>query len=257
VVSNINSSYNGAVIDIQNRGNKYATFDANYTFSHALDFNQNQSTSPSTNNWWDPYANPRANYGDSNYNVPNRVVGWAMLQYPAQSQGWKRYLVDGWHVNPIIQIQNGLPFSYGVSGTITSSVKGATNVPAYSSGLTGSGTSAYLLQLGRNTVSQPMTVEFDARLQKDIRLSDRINLELIGEGFNLLNYVNVTGITSTAYSITGCNTTTATSTCSLTYQPFSTTGALTGQSGFGSITNANSTFVYSQRQIQLGMKLDF
>ncbi len=257
IASNIDSSYHFAVIDIQNRGNKYATFDANYTYSHAMDFNQNQSTSPSSNNWWDPWANPRANYGNSNYNVPHRVVGWALLNYPSIHSDWRKYVADGWHLNPVVQIQNGLPYSYGVSGTITSSIKGATNVPAYSSGLAGSGNSGYLLQLGRNTLSQPKTVEVDARVQKDIQINERFNLELVGEGFNLLNYVNVTGVSGTAYSITGCDTTPATSTCSLTYQPYSTTGALTGQSGFGAMTNANSNFVYSQRQIQLGIKFDF
>jgi hypothetical protein len=257
VVSNINSSYNGVAVDFQNRGNKWVTFDVNYTYSHALDYNQNQSTSPTANNWWDPWANPRANYGNSTYDVPNRVVGWAMFQYQGTATDWKRYFLNGWHLNPIVQAQNGLPYSYGVSGTITSSVKGATNYPAYSSGMTGTGNSGYLLQLGRNTMSQPTTIEFDTRLQKDVRFGERFNLELVAEAFNLLNHVNVTGVNSTAYSITGCDTTTATASCKLTYQPFSQTGNITTQSGFGSITNANSNFVYSQRQMQLGVKLDF
>ena len=51
VVSNVNSSYNGMIAEVQNRSNKYMQFDANYTWSHALDYNQNQSTSPTTNNW--------------------------------------------------------------------------------------------------------------------------------------------------------------------------------------------------------------
>ncbi|MGA9667818.1 MAG: carboxypeptidase regulatory-like domain-containing protein [Terracidiphilus sp.] len=259
VVSNINSSYNGLVVEVQNRGNRYAQFDANYTWSHALDYNQNQSTAPSSNNWWDPWGNPRANYGNSTYNVPSRLAAWAMFAYPGTATGVMKYFVNGWHFNPIIQIQNGLPYSAGVSGTITSSTStdpGA--VPAFSSGLSGTGNSGFIPALGRNRISQPYTMVLDARLQKDIRLNDRYNIELIGEGFNLLNFVNVTSLSTTAYSITGCKTSTATATCSLTYQPFSNAlGGLSTQSGFGSISNANSTFVYSQRQIQLGIKLDF
>jgi outer membrane receptor protein involved in Fe transport len=249
LASNINSSYNAAVVDFQNRGNKYAQFDVNYTWSHALDYNQNQSTSPSTNNWWDPNGNARANYGNSAYNVPNRFVGWALLQYPGAHHGWQRYVEDGWHLNPVLQVQNGLPYSAGVSGTITG---------AYSSGLTGSGNSGYLLQLGRNTYQQPTTVNLDARVQKDVHINERFNVELVAEAFNLLNHLNVTSITSTAYSIGSCAASGAAEACSLTYQPFvaGSTG-LTGQSGFGAITNADSTFVYSQRQVQLGLKLDF
>ncbi len=239
VVSNINSSYNALVVDAENRGNQYAQFDVNYTWSHALDYNQNQSTSPSTNNWWDPWANPKANYGNSNYNVPNRFVAWGLLTWPGTATGWKKYFENGWHVNPVLQVQNGLPYSAGVSGTISG---------AAGSGLTGSGSSAYLLQIGRNTDKQPTTADLDARLQKDITISERFNFELLGEVFNALNHLNVTGVNSTSYSISGTN---------LNYQSFNPGLGVSGQSGFGAITNANSNFVYSQREIQLGLKLDF
>jgi len=250
VVSNINSSYHGLIAEVQNRSNKYVQFDANYTFSHALDFNQNQSTSPSTNNWYDPQGNPRANYGNSNYNVPNRFVTWALLQYPGKSNTWMRYLTDGWHLNPVLQLQNGLPYSAGVSGTQGAS---GTFKPA-GSGINGSGSSGYLLQLGRNTYKMPKTIVLDARVQKDMRISERFNLEFLGELFNVLNRQNATSVSSTAYSInaTASSTTPANT---LVYQP--ELGSGFNAAGFGAVTNANSNFVYSQRQIQLGMKLDF
>jgi outer membrane receptor protein involved in Fe transport len=240
VTSNINSSYNGLVVDLQNRGNQYAQFDVNYTWSHALDYNQNQSTSPSTNNWFDPWNDPKANYGNSNYNVPNRFVAWGLLTWPGTATGWQKIFENGWHVNPVLQVQNGLPYSAGVSGTISG---------AAGSGMTGSGSSAYLLQLGRNAVKMPTTADLDARLQKDIGLGERFNLELLGEAFNLLNHMNVTGVNTTAYSIGSSGT--------LTYQSFNAGPGKSAQSGFGAITNADSTFVYSQREIQLGVKLDF
>lgn len=239
VISNINSSYNGMIVEVQNRGNQYAQFDVNYTWAHALDFNQNESTGPSTNNWYDPWANPRANYGNSQFNVPNRLVAWAMLTWPGHASGWQKYLENGWHLNPILQAQNGLPYSAATSGTISG---------AASSGLTGSGSSSYLSQIGRNTYKQPNTVNLDTRLQKDIELNERFNLELIGEAFNLLNHVNVTGVNSTAYSISGSN---------LVYQSYNPGGGVSGESGFGAVTNADSNFVYSQRQVQLSLKLDF
>jgi hypothetical protein len=105
------------------------------------------------------------------------------------------------------------------------------------------------VQIGRNTFKQPSTYDLDMRLQKDVPIvKDRYNLELLGEVFNVANHVNVTGVNSTAYAISGST---------LTYQPFATTGGVSGESGFGAVTNANSNFVYSQRQIQLGIKLDF
>ncbi len=44
VTSNINSSYNALVAEIQNRSIHNLQFDFNYTWSHALDFNQNATT---------------------------------------------------------------------------------------------------------------------------------------------------------------------------------------------------------------------
>ena len=94
----------------------------------------------------------------------------------------------------------------------------------------------------------------DCRLQKDLRISEKYNIELLGEMFNVLNHQNVTGVSATAYSIN----TTATSTTpanTLVYQPAQ--GAGVNAFGFGTVNNADANFVYSQRQIQLGVKLDF
>ena len=44
MLSNVNSSYNAAVVEIVNRSLKTITFDANYTWSHALDYAQNAFT---------------------------------------------------------------------------------------------------------------------------------------------------------------------------------------------------------------------
>ena len=246
VVSNINSSYHALYLEVQNRSNKYAQYDLNYTWSHALDYNQNESTSPSTNNWFDPWGNPQANYGNSAFNVPNRFVAWALLNYPGRSRNWLGYLANDWHLNPVLQIQNGLPYTIGISGTQPSTSYGGYTYSAAGSGINGSGSSSYLLQLGRATRKLPNTAVLDMRLEKDIRFRERYNLELIGEAFNLFNHQNVTGVNSTAYAIKGN---------SLVYQ--SPSGSGINASGFGTVNNADSNFSYSQRQLQLSMKLDF
>ena len=58
VSSNINSSYQALAAEVQNRSLKSLQFDVNYTWSHALDFNQNATTTTTTNNWYDPYGQP-------------------------------------------------------------------------------------------------------------------------------------------------------------------------------------------------------
>jgi hypothetical protein len=255
VISNINSNYNALIFDIENRGNKYAQFDINYTWGHALDYNQNESTSPSTNNWYDPLANPRLNYGNSIYNVPNRVVAWALFTSPNIFKGIPGYFTNGFHFNPIFTWQTGLPYTAGVSGKEPSFTTGGVTYKPYNSGLNGSGTSTWIPQLGRNSFAQPDTYVLDVRLQKDLRINERYNFELVGEVFNLINHQNVTAMNTTAYSITAGTNTSSNAVGTLVYNP--PTGSGVTAAGFGTINNSNSNFSYTQRQIQIGLKFDF
>ncbi len=250
VVSNINSSYNALTFEIQNRTSKWLTFDANYTWSHALDFNQNQSTNPTTNNWFDPYANARANYGNSNFNIPNRFVGWAILNLPGVSKdSYLKYLANGWSLKPVFQMQSGFPFSLNTSSFVPNQVAGsapgcdAKGVGCYTAN--GSGFAAtgvtYIPQLGRNTRQYPRTAVVDLRAQKTFTFREKYNLELIGEAFNLANHQNVTSVSTTGYTfstVSGVNT--------LAYNPTA-----------GTPQNANSNFAYSPRQVQLAARLTF
>jgi hypothetical protein len=239
--SNINSSFNGLTVDVTNRSNKYIQFDANYTWSHALDFSQNASTTPSTNNWVDPFGNQRLNYGNSNQNVRNRVVGWANLVAPGlKGNGPLTYLTNGWSLKPYVQVQNGLPYSLLSSGTAVQQCAVLNCYKAASSGITGTGATAYLPFFGRNTLQYPRTIEIDLRAQKSFRFADHYNFELFGEAFNLANHENVTGVNSTGYAITGTG-----------------TGTLTYQANFGLKSSANSNTAYGQRVIQIGGRLTF
>lgn len=252
VISNINSNYNALVAEVQNRTSKYIEFDANYTWSHALDFNQNQSTAPSTNNWLDPYANARQNYANSNFNVPNRFVGWALINFPnSQTQSWYKWLANDWSMNPVFQAQNGLPYSATISS-------GFNSWSALNSSWNGAGSVYYIPEIGRNTYGQQRTAVFDIRAQKQFSFQDRYHLQLIGEAFNLFNHVNVTGVNTSAYILSSNSSSTLPAqTSTLTYQqgPDPRTGQITPL--LGQVTNANSNYAYSPRQIQLAIRLEF
>ena len=254
--SNINSNYHALTVDITKRASKYISFDANYTWAHALDFNQNQSTSPGTNNWYDPFANGRANYGNSNLNVPQRVVGWAILNAPGVSgHGPLSYLANGWSLKPLIQAQTGLPYSVNLTGTVPNQCQAASCLEAASSGLIGTGVS-YIPQLGRNTQRLPRDIIVDARVQKDFTFAEKYNLQLIAEAFNLANHANVTGVNSTGYSL---QTTYPTLAKGVLATPANTTpiSSLVYQPTFNTVTSANSNYAYGTRQIQLAARLIF
>jgi len=250
IVSNINSNYHALNLDVTNRSYRWVKFDANYTWAHALDFSQNQFTAASVNNFIDPYANPRNNYGNSSLNIRHRVVGWAIVNVPGVhgDSAWK-YLANGWSIKPLIQMQSGLPYSAVTTGTTPQSCYNAVGClsPA-GTGIAGTTSStSYLPFLGRNTFQQPRTILVDLRAQKEFSIKEKYNVQLIGETFNLANHQNVTGVTSTGYAISTTQGPTAASTSnSLTYQPT-----------FGTVSTANSNYAYGPRVIQIAARLVF
>ena len=245
VVSNINSSYNALVFEVVNHTFRYADFDANYTWSHTLDENQNESTQASTNQPIDPYSS--VGYANSSFNVPNRFVGYATLKYPKQFSGFKSSLFDGWNLNPLVQLQNGLPYNL-----VTTSFPSSASA---SSGWNGAGGSpAYIPVLGRNSYTLRRTEVFDLRAEKQIQFHDRYTLQLLGECFNVFNHQNYTSANGTGYTF-------GTATSGIDTKgytgPQTYTTQLNYNSSFGTYTNSNSNYAYSPRQVQLALRLSF
>ena len=249
VLSNINSSYHAATVEVQKRASKLISFDAHYTWAHALDFNQNASTSASTNGWFDPFGNARANYGNSNNNIKHRVVGWAILNAPGlEGKGPLTYLTNGWSLKPLVQIQSGLPYSLTVGGTVPNQCYVAGCLEANSSGLGGTGIT-YIPAIGRNTFNYPRTINIDMRVQKDFTFAEKYNLQLIGEAFNLANHQNITGLNASGYTLSTVQPAAG--------NPAPPTSTLVYQNTFQTVTSANSNNVYQTRQIQLALRLTF
>ena len=246
VVSNVNASYNALVAEVKNQSSRFVTFDANYTWSHSLDFNQNESTQASTNQPLDPNASLSSQYGNSSFNVPNRFVGYAFIKYPNYFQGWQHYLLDGWGLNPLVQLQNGLPYS-----ALTSSFPNGTSP---SSGWNGAGGTAFLPVLGRNTLTYRRSEVLDMRAEKDLTFHEKYNLELIAECFNVFNHENVTSVNTTGYTFG--SSTPGNSAKGYTGEQTYTT-PLTYNPSFGTATNVNSNYAYSPRQVQVAIRLEF
>jgi hypothetical protein len=249
VISNINSSYHALTVDITRRAAKYLSFDANYTWAHALDFNQTYGTTASTNNWFDPFANGRANYGNSSNDVKHRAVGWAILNAPGLAgHGPLTYLTNGWSMKPLVQIQSGLPYTLTVGGTVPNQCYVAGCLEANSSGLAGTGVT-YIPSLGRNSFFNPRFINVDLRIQKDFTFAEKYNLEIFGEAFNLANHQNVTGINTSGYTLNTVQPATGSSAA-----PTSTLGY---NSTFGTVTAANGNNSAQPRQVQLAARIVF
>jgi len=247
IVSNVNTSYNALVAQIQHRLNRNIQFQGSYTWSHVLDYNENNTTFSSTSAILDP-LNPRLEYGNGNQNVPNRFIATAVATSPWKASGWKSYLVNGYELSPSFSAQNGAPYSANITGNPTNLVTttGAT-ITGVSSGYTGTGGGTIVPGLGRNVFNQPRTILLDLRGSKRFQIRERYNLEFLAESFNLANHQNVTAVNTTAYTLGTSGTGAA---------KINTLTQFTG-SVFGATTNSNNNNIYTPRQIQLGVRLQF
>ena len=245
VIGNVNSNYNAVAFEVQNRSLKSIQFDVNYVWSHALDYNQNATTTDATNSQYDPDGNQTKDYGNSNYNVPDRVTGYVLYNFPNTKRGdWMKYLVNDWAIDSAFQAQSGLPYSATLS-----------SYPSYAalnSSWNGAGGTSWIPLIGRNTYKYPRDIVQDVRLQKQISFTDRYKGEARLDLYNVYNHQNVTGVQNTAYVFGGTssgnpNVSTA------TFQ-----NGIAGTANFGTPTNSNSSgFLYTPRQVAISFKFLF
>ena len=231
VFSGINSRYDAFVLAVNHRFSHNVQFNFNYTRSRSIDFNQNESTFSDTNDLLLPLLAPGSmalEKGRSIYDLPYRVVLNAVVTSPWKKSGWAAFLANDWQLSPIFQIQDGLPYTARTSGSVSGGL----------GGINGSNGDFRTDILGRNTYRFPGTWVTDLRISKTLTFQEKYKVELLTDFYNLANKQNVTGINTTAYSISGTNLTFLSST-------------------FGTITNVNSNFAFSPRQIQLGARFKF
>jgi TonB dependent receptor len=275
IVSETNASYQAAVARLTHRLSGAFSINAGYTYSHAIDDNQNESTFADNNDVYDP-TNLSLEHGTSNFDVRQRAAGSVVAQTPWHLHGVAGALFNGYSLGTSGEWRTGLPYSMRTTGAIPAPscsyqeyleygaacvsinnpgvILGGANSGARISGLgaslNGYGGNSILPQVGRNTFRYPGVVNLDVRASKSTHITDRLSFELLGEAFNVLNHQNVTAIETIGYLID--NDSSYARTAHLTYL-----GGASGSSSFGAVTNANSTALYRQRQIQAGCRLIF
>lgn len=244
IFSGINSSYHALAIQLNHRMSHNIQFGASYTWSHAYDFGQNQTTFTGTSSLLFPNTiTPER--GNSIYDVPNRFVVNAVMNSPWKQSGWAGWFTNNWELSPIIQIQNGLPYNLSVSGSAPGGV---------ASGINGSGGTNRLDVLGVNSFRMPFTLEPDMRLAKSFAFQEKYHLQLSADFFNIINKQNVMSVNTLGYLIA----TSPVSTPSGTVACSKAAPCLNFSPTFGTVTSTNnSNFLYTPRQIQIGARLSF
>ncbi|HEY4047686.1 MAG TPA: TonB-dependent receptor [Acidobacteriaceae bacterium] len=252
IFSGVTSNYEALVGQFKHRMAHYVSLDANYTWSHALDFGENNTTGASATALLDP-ANIRLDYGNSNQNVPNRFVIYAVGYSPWHVHGPLGYLANDFQISPEFQTQSGLPYSVGINGSSSrlylTPGQPAQNSIINTSSFNGSGAPSSANRvpgIDRNVFQQPKTWVVDLRVSKRLVVRERYNLEFLAEAFNLANHQNVTAVGTNAYAVSQNTTSHLNQLVPYTSTPFR------------SITSTNnSNFAYNVRQIQMAFRLQF
>ncbi len=245
--SGVSSNYEALVAEYKRRMTHHISLDANYTWSHALDYGENNQTGAAVESLLDP-ANIRLDYGNSNQNVPSRLVIYTVGESPWHAHGALGYLVNDFELSPSFQTQSGLPYSPGIN------ISAASLYPAGSTtqkalvvtSFNGSNSTGRLPNIDRNAFRYPKTWNLDLRFSKRFTVREHYSLEYLAEAFNLANHQNVTGLGTTAYSVTEDTTNHINTLTPYTAVPYN------------SITSTNnSNFAYNVRQIQMALRLTF
>ena len=225
----VNTWYNALVIQAKKRFSKGFQLQAGFTWSKALDDDQNSITFTSSNVPMNPF-NLRQDYSLSDFDQRRRFTMSGIWQLPAHLIESKklRRVVQGFQLSGILTLADGRPYSGTASGNPSPS--------GIQFGLLGAGGSSRVPYIGRNTFTGPGVANLDMRLSREIRISERLRWQLIVEAFNVTNRVQVTGINTTQYNVRGA--------------------VLFPRADFQTISAAG-TNLFRERQFQLGTRLTF
>ncbi|MEP6922877.1 MAG: TonB-dependent receptor, partial [Pyrinomonadaceae bacterium] len=195
------SNYNSMQVNFKRNLTQGFRFNANYTWSHAIDdvvgfFKDYQDEN-----------NARAERASSDQDVRHNFTLDAGYDIPFKKifENAPERLVEGWQLNTIFQARSGLPVTVTQTGGIFGGFSNRPNVVAgvdpycsnYSVPTCQFNAAAFQVvpagsfgNAGRNILRGPKFSQLDASLFKNTKLTEKTSLQLRLEIFNLFNFAN-------------------------------------------------------------------
>ncbi|HEV2802877.1 MAG TPA: TonB-dependent receptor [Pyrinomonadaceae bacterium] len=214
-----NSNYHSLQVRLQQRLTRGLALLSSYTYAKSIDDASNFFTSAGDPNFPQDSQNLRLERGRSNFDVRHRLSASFSYELPfgrgrrfLSDEGFATTLLSGFQFNGILTLQTGRPFTVALLSEIDNSNTGRStlgfgandrpnvvgdpnasnrtperwfNTDAFTFPPSGTFGNA-----GRNVIDGPGYQNFNASLLKNTRLSERINLQLRLEAFNLFNHPN-------------------------------------------------------------------
>ncbi|HET6974873.1 MAG TPA: TonB-dependent receptor [Pyrinomonadaceae bacterium] len=165
------SYYNGMVVSYNQRAARWASLRVSYTLSKTIDDSGNFFFSTPQNNF-----NVRDDRGLSDNDQRHRLVVSGSLEVPPHDKatGFQRFLC-GFQMGYIFTYASRLPFNV-LLGTDRNFDTNTNDRP---------------VGVGRNTGRGFDFASLDLRLSRRFKLTERVDLQLLAEGFNVLNRANL------------------------------------------------------------------
>ena len=217
--SNGSSIYHGFTANLRKKFNRHYEFLASYTWSHSIDDSTDLQSTLTPQDSYYPFLDRSTSLFDQRH----RFVFSGVYQTGKLSgSGFGSKLFSFWTFAPLVEVASGRPFNIttaagdnlqlsaltGRPNTTVDPACGAVYPSKFSpsgqlqepciNGFLATGTNPTLLQLdgnlGRNTGITPWTVFDDLRVSKRIYFSERFNMDLIADIFNVANKMNVAAV---------------------------------------------------------------
>jgi hypothetical protein len=208
------SLYQGGILEIKKRFSNHFTVLANYTFSKAID------TTTDFNSDYGPNDQTclSCERGLSTFDQRHKVVVATVLESP-----WKNRALSGFELAPIVRYNSAHPFNLLAGSNVNNDRHSTTDRPPLA---------------GRNTGIGPNFVDFDMRLSRQFKLTEKASVQFVAEGFNIFNRTNFASVNNVVGVIA---------------PPFN----LSGTQAASPSQPLGFTSAFPKREIQLGVRLDF
>ncbi len=225
-----NSLYNAFTVTVTKRFSQSFELLSGWTWSHTIDDSTDLSTllAPQDNN------NPNGERGNSDFDQRHRWITSAVFVSPHHQAGsgfWNAFFED-FTVAPVIEVASGRPYNVLIGYDSNLDFGSATGRPSFvalhgAAPPPGSTTSPYIKgiaftvpnhcvdsreqnfgpfpfvpsppygcvgTLGRNAFTGPGFFQMDLRISRTIPINERWNLQVIADGFNMLNRFNASDV---------------------------------------------------------------
>jgi hypothetical protein len=208
------ATFNALIVQVTHRLSRHLSFDADYTWSKAMDDASDTGTTNAEYNLPQNVYNLAPEKGLSSFDHRHRLTANVVYDLPfaRDSHGWLQRVVGNWRASGILTIQSGAPFTVNLSSAAGNDVAQIGLVSGNNierPNLIGDpnngpqtpaewfNTSAFALpgpltfgSAGRNIVIGPGFENIDLSLQKEGALSEKLKWQFRADVFNVLNHPN-------------------------------------------------------------------